>query len=522
MTENQRIALALGCILLWLLWVLYLYLQYRRTLRGALRLQSSQVEDSVLIAYASQSGTAATLARQSADHLGASQPVTLLPLSQVSSDTLRTVRKALFVVATYGEGEPPDNGQRFARKFLGHSSGASGEVATLDLSHLSYSVVALGDSTYERFCAFGQRLFDGMAALGARALDPLHKVDRAQGDTGALASVMPAWFRASPAMTHDRAPPAKKPVIWWRLAERVLLNTGSPGAPLFELTLRAVSDCPRWRAGDVFELQPRQPRAVVAGWLARHQLDANEWVVVAGRGQTLQAWLRERRLPGGRFSREKLLCGDFSEFPLLPMREYSVASCSAEKALKLIVRQQADSHGNLGLGSGWLTEFCEVGELFGGRLRENSHCHTPDHSRPLLMVGAGSGLAGLRAQLAERAAEASLQGGAGPVWLVYGERCAESDRPLAREVETWQQQGILSRCDRVFSRGASDQPGYVQDVLAAHAQDLCRFLARGADIYVCGNRDGMGQGVDRVLRQQLGDREVTSLLENGRYRRDLY
>ncbi|WP_226664762.1 flavodoxin domain-containing protein [Microbulbifer aggregans] len=521
MTENQRIALAVGCTLLWLLWVGYLYVQHRRTLHSA-RAQQPPVEGGVLIAYASQSGTAATLARQSADHLGASEPVTVLPLSQVSSETLQTARKALFVVATYGEGEAPDNGQRFARTFLAKANVSGGSAAALDLSHLSYSVVALGDSTYERFCAFGQLMFDGMAQLGAKALEPIHKVDSARGDTSGVASAMPAWFRQpkSPAFTTSERAPEKR-VIWWRMAERVLLNRDSPGSPLFELTLRAVSDWPKWRAGDVFELQPRLPRAVVADWLAQHQLDANEWIVVGGRGQTLQAWLRERVLPSGGFNREKLICGDFSEFPLLPIREYSVASSQAEKVLKLIVRQQSDGSGNLGLGSGWLTEFCELGELFGGRLRENSNCHTPDHSRPLLLIGAGSGLAGLRAQLAERAAQAS-QRNVGPVWLVFGERGRSADRPLAHEMDTWIKQGILSRCDRVFSRADSAKPGYVQDFLAGQSEELRSFISRGADIYVCGNRSGMGEGVDHILRQQLGGPELESLLDSGRYRRDLY
>ncbi|WP_105103830.1 NADPH cytochrome P450 oxidoreductase family protein [Microbulbifer pacificus] len=513
MTENQRIAIAVVCTLAWLLWVAVLFVRHRRDLHCALRQQRTQRPGAVLIAYASQSGTAAALARQSAEHLRTSQPVTVLPLSQVSSQTLQTASKALFVVSTYGEGEAPDNGQRFARHYL------NGDATALDLSHLSYSVVALGDSTYARFCAFGQLLYDGMAKLGAKALEPLYKVDSARaaadGAGGSIESAMPAWFSAA-AMAKSNT--SRKPSTWWRLAERRLLNPGSPGAPLFELTLRAVNDWPKWRAGDVFVLQPRQPREVVVRWLARYALDANEWIVSGGRGQTLQAWLRDRVLPVAAFDREKLLRGDFSEFPLLPAREYSVASCGEEKALKLIVRQQFRPSGEHGVGSGWLTEYCEVGELFAGDLRENRNCHTSDHSRPLLLIGAGSGLAGLRAQLAERAGAPD----AGLVWLVFGERCPDTDRPLSRELDTWLRQGTLSRCDRIFSRRAHTEFRYVQDFLAAQSAELCSFISRGADIYVCGNRTGMGAGVHRVLEQLLGEVELDVLLQSGRYRRDLY
>ncbi|WP_299593555.1 NADPH cytochrome P450 oxidoreductase family protein [uncultured Microbulbifer sp.] len=515
MTEYQRIAIAVVCSLLWLLWVVFLVVRQRRVQNAARRQQHTQAAGGVLIAFASQSGTAASLAHQSAAHIGASQPVTVLPLSQVSSQTLQTVHKALFVVATYGEGEAPDNGRRFARNYL---SGAGSDAVTLDLSHLSYSVVALGDSTYERFCAFGQLLFDGMAQLGAKALEPLHKVDGAREDTSGVASVMPTWFRPLQPAESTTESSVSQPVIWWRLSERTLLNSGSPGAPLFALTLRAVNDWPMWRAGDVLEVQPRHPREVVVAWLALHQLEATEWIALGGRGQTLQAWLRDRVLPNADFDREKLLRGDFSEFPLLPVREYSVASSCEEKALKLIVRQQFREGGQLGLGSGWLTEHCESGELFAGRLRQNSNCHTPDHSRPMVLIGAGSGLAGLRAQLAERAARPN----SGPVWLVYGERCPEADRPLAREIDNWLKQGTLTRCDRVFSRGKTEQPRYVQEFLATQQDALHAFVARGADIYVCGNRSGMGVGVHRVLNQLLGEAEVSSMLDAGHYRRDLY
>ncbi|HEY8569488.1 NADPH cytochrome P450 oxidoreductase family protein [Microbulbifer sp.] len=515
MTENQRICIALFCTLAWLLWVSVLVVRHRRALRATRCQQQAQTTGGVLIAYASQSGTAAALARQSAEHLLPSQPVTVLPLSLVTSQTLQAAHKALFVVSTYGEGEPPDNGQRFARNYL---SGAGGDTAALDLSHLSYSVVALGDSTYERFCAFGQRLFDGMAQLGAKALEPLHKVDSAReeasGIGSSIARAMPSWFCASPPAEKTRS----NATAWWRLAERTLLNPGSPGAPLFELTLRAVNDLPKWRAGDVFVVQPRQERAPVVRWLASHNLQATRWIVTDGRGQTLQAWLRDRALPNAGFDREKLLGGDLSEFPLLPAREYSVASGHQEKALKLVVRQQFTEEGRLGLGSGWLTEYCELGELFSGHLRENSNCHTPDHRRPLLLIGAGSGLAGLRAQLAERAAQANC----GPVWLVFGERCPDTDRPLAREMDNWLRQGTLSRCERIFSRGGASPFRYVQEFLAAQQGELRSFISGGADIYVCGNRDGMGEGVHRALKQLLGEQEVETLLESGRYRRDLY
>lgn len=454
MTEFQRAALAVVLVLAWVGWCLWLWWCAHRQQRGSVAPTAG--EAATLVAYASQSGTAEALAQKRAEQLrerGDSGRVHLLPLNRVSRETLLAAREALFVVSTYGEGEAPDNGAGFARRYL------SGAVhPPLDLSHLDYSVVALGDRAYATFCAFGQALYDGLAALGARARTPLLKVDRQMDDRGvrgvSVDSPLPEWLGGT---TKQKDSPGR-----WQLLERCHLNPGSPGAPLYLISLRPEGNAPHWRAGDVFELRPQG-----AGWV----------------------------------------------------REYSVASSHAEGLLKLIVRQQFREDGSLGLGSGWLTERCGEGERFNGKIRSNAACHTPDHRRPLLLIGTGSGLAGLRAQLAERASVENP----GAAWLIYGERCEKSDRPLAAELENWLQRGVLKHCDRVFSRSARGMRGrYVQELLKGRAEDLIAFLKKGADIYVCGSKSGMGQGVHIALQEILGHEEVENLLETERYRRDLY
>ncbi|MNO05411.1 Sulfite reductase [NADPH] flavoprotein alpha-component [compost metagenome] len=62
----------------------------------------------------------------------------------------------------------------------------------------------------------------------------------------------------------------------------------------------------------------------------------------------------------------------------------------------------------------------------------------------------------------------------------------------------------------------------MQDRLREAADVLRAWLAEGAVIYVCGSLQGMAEGVDRVLREILGDEALQQLHDEGRYRRDVY
>lgn len=487
--------------------------------------------DSVLIAWASQSGTAEQLARHSAKVLQPYFPVRLLPLNAVDENVLLNTRRALFVASTYGEGEPPDNGVSFQRRYLNDS-------ASFDLSHLEFAVLALGDHAYQRFCAFGRNLQAGLERLGAVPLSELTETDRQELQSAD--SLPEGWWRQLTRLvpqigaTQPRTleSEAGKPVCnHWLLASRETLNTGSPGAPLYQLRLTPVGSMPQWRAGDIVELQPRNSVEKCREWLERFGLDGSQPVVLDGVIRPLSSWLSARQLPAGddvdplktrmkagmKESPEHWL----ADLPLLPPREYSAASVPAERSLQLLVRLQRDEQGEPGIGSGWLGQHARIGDIITTRFRSNPAFHGPDPKQPMILVGAGSGLAGLRAHLAERA----LSGRSGPNWLLFGERSQRHDRLLNHELQQWLDSGHLSRLDRVFSREVpegSDEPRYVQGLLLKYGDDLRRWTTDGAGIYVCGSLTGMGTAVHHALETILGFEVFEQLRETGRYRRDLY
>ena len=325
----------------------------------------------------------------------------------------------------------------------------------LALADLSYAVLALGDRQYQQFCGFARRLHGWLQQQGANSLFSPVEVDN--GDAAALAH----WQQQLSGLTGAPLPAmAEQPFGEWRLLDRQCLNPGSSGAPTFLLRLQPPSAAD-WQAGDLLEVLP----------------------------------------------------GNHAE---AAVREYSIASLPGDGVLELLVRQERHPDGSLGLGSGWLTAGAALQQPLLARLRRNSGFHAPEADCPLILIGNGTGLAGLRSLLKQR-----IGAGQSRNWLLFGERNAAHDFYCREELDGWLASGELVRLDLAFSRDQAAKV-YVQDRLRMAAEHLRSWVAEGAAIYVCGSLDGMASGVDAVLREVLGDAQVEALIEAGRYRRDVY
>ncbi len=419
------------------------------------RASAAQSRDTTLIAFASQTGFAQQLASQTAQSLqAAGRAVRVASFADLSPADLTSAERALFIVSTTGEGDAPDPAAAFVRKVL------DGEVP---LARLRYGLLALGDREYDNFCAFGRQVDRWLQQQGAQALFDVIEVDN--GDDGALrhwqhnlafafeAPDLPDWE----APTYDR----------WTLATRRCLNLGSAGDPCFHLELRpAPGVALAWNAGDIAEIDPFNSHA---------------------RGG-------ERH----------------------PHREYSIASLPEDGSLHLLVRQMRRPGGELGLGSGWLTRDAAVGSDIFLRVRSNPNFHPPATDAPLILIGNGTGIAGLRAQLKARIATGRRRN-----WLLFGERNAEHDRFYETDLDHWRAAGSLARLDLVYSRDQAARR-YVQHRLAECAEELRRWVDDGAYIYVCGSLAGMAPGVHAALVGALGAEVVEALTMAGRYRRDVY
>ena len=489
-------------------WLLYLdRRRKKRQIKQARQGLSTAHSDASpwLIGFASQSGLAEQLAWQSAGQLQAAGfAVRVQPLAALSEQDLQQASHALFVVSTFGDGEAPDSARGFERKVLNQP---------LALSSLKYSLLALGDRQYPHFCGFATRVQQWLNERGAQSLFTPVQVDSGdpealqhwQQQLGQLTGTAPAANWQAPGYNN------------WTLEQRQLLNPGSSGSGVYLLGLKAPHASDSWQAGDLVEVMPRQSPAAIEHFLQGLGLSADTRVQLDGLQETLAQALGGRQLPDNRGH----LVGMHAQAlvdALIPlhMREYSIASIPEDGLLQLIVRQERHADGSLGLGSGWLTEHANVGSAISLRVRRNSGFHLPAEPCPLILLGNGTGLAGLRSLLKARIAKGQQRN-----WLFFGERNAAHDFHCREELQGWLASGDLARLDLAFSRDQA-QKIYVQDRLRESADEIRRWLADGAAIYICGSLQGMAAGVDQALTELLGEPALQALIEQGRYRRDVY
>ena len=214
--------------------------------------------------------------------------------------------------------------------------------------------------------------------------------------------------------------------------------------------------------------------------------------------------------------------------------------------------------------------YAQPGDLLEARIREHRGFRIEDNAhRPWILIGNGTGIAGLRALLKAReaagvtssevnttnaaraatratgaantamgrAGETTAANAAGATtgvaniagaatrdvrcWLLFGERSARHDAFYAADIDRWRRSGLLTHCDLVYSRDQAERR-YVQHRLAECRDELRAWIDAGAAIYVCGSLEGMAGAVDAVLEETLGRVQLDLLTRSGRYRRDVY
>lgn len=509
----------------------------------------SQSRASLTVLHGSQSGNGAKLARRLAELAQArGLPVTLASMADYKPARLRDERLLALIVSTHGEGEPPDSARELHEFLHGRKAPR--------LENLRYSVLALGDSSYEFYCQTGKDFDAALEKQGARRLLPRVDcdvdydeaaaawIDALLGEVSAAAAPVASAAAAAAATTsggsqHDKRHPYQAEVL-----ENINLNGRGADKETrhIELAVPGLS----YRPGDALGVLARNDPALVEALLTLLKLPATAPVkagdgtvpladalgqhyeittltrpflaaygaladsgklaslLAAGSEDALRAYLHGRQI-----------IDVVQEFPVpgltaeqfvgllrrLPPRLYSLASslaaCPDEAHITVAaVRYESLGVQRLGVASTWLADHVKPGDTVPVFIEHNDNFRLPaSPDTPLIMVGPGTGVAPFRAFLQER--EASGAGGRN--WLFFGDRHFHTDFLYQTEWQAWHKSGLLTRLDVAFSRDQA-QKVYVQQRLRERAAEVYAWLQDGAHVYVCGDATAMAVDVHAALR----------------------
>lgn len=156
-----------------------------------------------------------------------------------------------------------------------------------------------------------------------------------------------------------------------------------------------------------------------------------------------------------------------------------------------------------------------------------------DPSRPVIMIGPGTGVAPFRGFVHERAAlKRDGKQTIGPTVLFYGCRHPDQDFLYADEWDAlFDTLGDHSQIITAFSR-YTEHKVYVQHKLQEHGEMVWRLIEQGAYIYVCGDAKNMARDVQHTfvqLAQSVGgntEKQAQDLIKRlrntGRYLEDVW
>ncbi|MEM9742713.1 MAG: flavodoxin domain-containing protein [Pseudomonadota bacterium] len=452
-----------------------------------------------LLAYASQSGSAQSLAERFLQ--ATDTAVDLHCFSALSMQRLNSYDSILLIASTFGAGEPPDRAQSLVSSL---ERGFSFTRAP------RFAVLALGDSRYEQFCAFGHRLHRLMRDAGAVPLMETTTVNRMDEDT-----IASWWTRIAGQYGWNRLQ-RSTPTCTATIKLNECLNPASSTRAVHCVEfdpLTAAAGRLKFSPGDLLEVHARNNSEAVARHLEALSIDPLTTVQVNGQARTLLEAIAEREW------REVTACTAQKLLEALPNRSartFSIASAPADNALRLMVRRRRRPDGSNGLVSNQLCD-ADPGTRFDVRVRQNLSFRMPAADVPLVMIAAGTGLAPYLGFLSQMRSERRT----GESWLFFGEQSSAHDAYFSEQLEGYQHDGTLSRLVTTWSR---DTPGsYIQEAIATHRSTVEALVEqKGAHLYLCGAQQGFGSAVLKLLSEWFGTKRYQQLVDEHRLHSDLY
>ena len=509
----------------------------------------------ITLLYGSETGNAQGLAEIFEERLSnIGHNVTLKAMDEFKPKNLKNVEDLFIITSTQGEGDPPDNAVELHEFIHGRKAPK--------LEGVRFSVLALGDQTYEFFCQTGKDFDKKLEELGAERLyervdcdvdyeedaekwmaNVINTIDSAPEGTQSE-QVVSESIKSAKEKKYSKANPYQAEVL-----ENINLNGRGSNKETRHIEFLLDNFGEEYEVGDCLVVLPQNDPALVEllmstlGWDPGDQIQISEDGDTISLEEALTSYFEITKLTrpllqnaAAYFDNEVLedkvqdsewiqnyiegrdfidLLNDFPPEELepeelyqilrkLPPREYSISSSYQALPDEVhitvgAVRYNTHGRDRSGVCSVQFAERIQPGDTVPIYLKRNPNFKFPkDGDTPVIMIGPGTGIAPFRAHMQER----EEYGYKGNTWLFFGDQHFTTDFLYQTEWQEWLKDGILEKMNVAFSRD-TDQKVYVQHRIAEHSKEFNEWLEKGASIYICGDEKNMAKDVHQAIRNVL-------------------
>lgn len=509
----------------------------------------------ITLLYGSETGNAQGLAEIFEERLSnIGHNVTLKAMDEFKPKNLKNVEDLFIITSTQGEGDPPDNAAELHEFIHGRKAPK--------LEGVRFSVLALGDQTYEYFCQTGRDFDRKLDELGAERIydrvdcdvdyeedaekwmaNVINAIDTAPEGTQ-NEQIVSESIKSAKEKKFSKANPYQAEVL-----ENINLNGQGSNKETRHIEFLLDNFGEDYEVGDCLIVLPQNDPALVDLLISTLGWDPNDQVQISDEGDTLgleEALTTHFEITkltkpllinaASFFENEELnekvednewvqsyiegrdlidLLNDFATTELqpenlyqllrkLPPREYSISSSYQALPDEVHITVGAvryNSHGRdrSGVCSVQFAERIQPGDTVPIYLKRNPNFKFPkEGDTPVIMIGPGTGVAPFRAYMQER----EEHGFKGNTWLFFGDQHFTTDFLYQTEWQEWLKDGVLGKMDVAFSRDTGEKV-YVQHRIAERSKEFNEWLQKGASLYICGDEKHMAKDVHQAIRNVL-------------------
>ena len=514
---------------------------------------ATAVAKTLTILFASQTGNAKGVATQvEASAKAAGINVVLKNIADYKAKSLKNETHLLVVASTNGEGEPPDDAIEFHEYLLGKKAPK--------LPNLNYSVLSLGDSSYEFFCQTGKDFDERLLELGAKQVAPrvdcdvdydtecdewtLQIVEALKEELNQAESALAPVIELATAGAESQYSKQNPLAAEFSVSQKLTGRDSAKDVRHIEIDLGESGLT--YQVGDALGVWFDNDSTLVDELIQQLHFTGDEKVSLKIAGETQELPIKEALIQHLEITQT---APAFIEFWAQQVNDAQLIEIATDKntAREFAGQHQIIDVVNIGTADVAPQTFVDALRKITPRLYSIASAQSEVEEEVHLTVGVvtyeangqvrtGGASGFLSHRLSEsqnvrvfvehnnnfrlpqsddtpvimigpgtgvapfRAfmQERDAREASGDNWMFFGDQTFTQDFLYQVEWQNYLKSGLLTRMDVAFSRDQAEKI-YVQDRLKEHASEVFAWLERGAHLYICGDANRMAKDVHNTL-----------------------